>query len=213
MSTTDVRVLVVISEHPGGLSEERLGDYEDVRRRIASLTPAAVVAAQYATLDEIDADAVVLSGSQEPWATHDDSELERFLAMLRAYRGPALGICAGMQLQVRAAGGTIGPASRPSRGFGSVDVRDESDLFAGLGPRFEALAHHDDEVKELPAGLRVTASSASCAVEAIAADDRPWWGTQFHPERWDDDHPAGRAILQHYLTLAGVGAPTPAGPG
>ncbi len=204
MSTTDVQVLFVITEHEGALTEERLGQYEAVRDRLASLTSASVVSARYEKLDAIEADAVVLSGSYAPWATHDQARLDRFVALLPSYAGPMLGICAGMQMQVRAAGGAIGRARRPSRGFNPVDVADDSDLLEGLGPRFEVLAHHDDEVTTLPPGFRVLASSDECAVEAIAATDRPWWGTQFHPEQWDDEHPAGRTILKRFLALAGL---------
>ena len=46
------------------------------------------------------------------------------------------------------------------------------------------------------------ASSDACAVEALAVEDRPWWGTQFHPEEWDDEHPAGRAIIERFVELA-----------
>jgi len=201
-----VHVLLVITEYAGGLTDERLGRYEEVRARVASLARATVELAQYSTLHELGADAVILSGSYEPWASHDPAELDRFLAVLSFYPGPVLGICAGMQLQARAAGGVIGAARHPSRGFGAVHVRDDSDLLAGLGPRFEVLMHHDDEVTVLPPRFRVLASSRTCAVEAIAADDRPWWGTQFHPESWDDDHPAGRAVLLRFLALGGIPA-------
>ena len=27
--------------------------------------------------------------------------------------------------------------------------------------------------------------------------------TQFHPEEWDDEHPAGRAIIERFVELAG----------
>jgi GMP synthase-like glutamine amidotransferase len=48
----------------------------------------------------------------------------------------------------------------------------------------------------------VLASSERCAVEAVAVDDRSWWGTQFHPEAWDDDHPAGRSVIERFLALS-----------
>ena len=201
-----MRLLLVISEHARGLTAERLARYETLRLRLAALAGTAVESAQYASLDELDADVVVLSGSYEPWASHDQEELDRFLALLRERRRPVLGICAGMQLQARALGGSVRPASRPSRGFASVDVLDASDLLADLEPRIEVFTHHDDEIAILPEGVRVLATSHSSTVEAIAVADRPWWGTQFHPERWDDDHPAGLSILRQFFNLAGVTA-------
>ena len=103
----------------------------------------------------------------------------------------------------RALGGVVGPAGQATRGYRPIDVADDSDLLAGLAPRFDAYQSHEDEVIRVPAGVRVLASSDACAVEALAVEDRPWWGTQFHPEEWDDEHPAGRAIIERFVELAG----------
>ena len=85
---------------------------------------------------------------------------------------------------------------------GTSSCVDDTDLFAGLAPRLQVFSSHEDEVTSLPAGFRVLASSRECRVEAIAAADRPWWGTQFHPEAWDHDHPAGRAVVERFFELA-----------
>jgi GMP synthase-like glutamine amidotransferase len=199
-----VRILYVLSEHEGGLTRERAAAYERDCERLASLTEAEVAIAPYWSLEAPDADVLVLSGSTDPWALHDPVALERHHATLNAFPGPVLGICAGMQNLVRARGGTIGHAAQPVYGFTAVDVVDGTDLLCDCPASIEVLQRHDDEVTSLPAGLRVIASSAACPVEAIAADDRPWWGTQFHPEAWDDEHPAGRAILERFLHLAGA---------
>ena len=42
--------------------------------------------------------------------------------------------------------------------------------------------NHRDAVAALPAGFRVTGRTASCAVAAIAAPERQFYGVQFHPE-------------------------------
>lgn len=199
-----MRLLLVWSEHTAGLTAPRVARYRELESRLAALTEAQVDTAPYESLARIEADAVVLSGSGDPWQAHPAGALDRFQHLLAGYEGPALGICAGMQLQARAAGGDVGTAARPVRGFRRVDVLDASDLLFGLAPGFAAFQHHTDEVTTLPSGFRVLATSGSCAVEAMAADDRPWWGTQFHPERWSGAHPAGRAILERFLRLAGL---------
>jgi GMP synthase (glutamine-hydrolysing) len=113
-----------------------------------------------------------------------------------------------MQVLVRAAGGVVATAPTPTpAGFAAVDVLDDRDLLHGLDRRVDVYEHHTDEVTELPPGFRVLASSAGCQVEAVAATDRGWWGTQFHPERWDDDHPAGRTVIENFLRLAGITPP------
>jgi GMP synthase (glutamine-hydrolysing) len=195
-------VLFVVTERAGGLTPARREWYEATRARIEAVVGADVESRHYDAVEAPTADAIVLSGSTDPWAMHDRRSLGRFYEELRRYRGPVLGICAGMQMLVRAQGGVVGPAERSVRGYAAIDVVDDTDLLAGLAPRFDAFQSHEDEVTRLPAGFRILASSDACAVEAIAADDRPWWGTQFHPEAWDDDHPAGRAIVERFLELA-----------
>lgn len=202
-----MRILYVISEHEGGLTDERAEAYARDRDRLASLAGAEVGLAHYWSLEAPDAEVLVLSGSSDPWALHDPRALERHYGVLNAFTGPVLGICAGMQNLVRARGGAIGPAAQPTHGFTAVDVVDDSDLLRGCPATIEVLQRHDDEVTHLPPGLRVLASSPACRVEAIAADDRPWWGTQFHPEAWDDEHPAGRAVLEQFLRLAAGALP------
>jgi GMP synthase-like glutamine amidotransferase len=109
-----------------------------------------------------------------------------------------------MQNLVRALGGTIGPSVTPAHGFAPVEVVDSNGLLVHCCATFDVRKRHDDEVKQLPADFTLLATSATCRVEAIAARDRPWWGTQFHPEAWDDAHPAGRLVLERFLELAGA---------
>jgi GMP synthase-like glutamine amidotransferase len=201
-----VKILYVLSEHAGGLTEGRLAAYEADRARIAELAGCAVESIAYEAADRLDADALVLSGSSDPWAAHDPAALDRHLDQLRAFEGAVLGICAGMQNLVRAYGGSIGPSAIPTHGFAPVDVVDSNGLLCHCCASFEVRKRHDDEVKHLPAAFTLLATSATCRVEAIAARDRPWWGTQFHPEAWDDGHPAGRLVLERFLELAGARA-------
>lgn len=199
-----MRILYVLSEHASGLTEERLAAYEADRERIAALAGVPVESVPYEAADRLDADVLVLSGSADPWASHDRAALERHLVGLRAFDGPVLGVCAGMQNIVRALGGTIGPAATPAHGFAPVAVIDSNCLFLRCCASFDVRKRHDDEVKLLPPEFRLLATSTTCRVEAIAARDRPWWGTQFHPEAWDGDHPGGRLVVERFLELAGV---------
>lgn len=191
-------------EHGGGLTTERLASYERARARIQSVVGAPVRSVHYERLRDPDAAALVLSGSAEPWARHDEAALRRLEVTLERFPGPVLGICAGMQILARACGGEVRAAAVPTRGFVSIEVHGDGDLLRGLGPRFDAYAEHEDEVVGLPPGLRLLAGSTTCAVEAFACEKRPWWGTQFHPERWDDAHPGGRELLGRFFDLAGL---------
>lgn len=197
-----MNVLFVLTERAAGLTPERLARYETARARLADVLEADVETVPHDDLVAPNADALVLSGSFDPWALHRQRSLGRLYEELRRYPGPVLGICAGMQILVRARGGVIETAAQPVRGFEAVDVVDDGDLLAGIGPSFGAFQDHSDEITSLPPGFRVLASSDTCAVEAVAVDDRPWWGTQFHPERWTDEHPAGREIIERFGELA-----------
>ena len=197
-----MKALYVVTERAGGLTTERRAKYDAIRARIATVVGADVESAHYDDVSAPRADAIVLSGSADPWALHSRRSLDRFYEELRRYEGPILGICAGMQMLVRARGGVVGAAERPVRGYSPIDVVDDSDLLAGLAPRFDAYQSHEDEVTVLPPGFRLLAASETCAVEAIASTERRWWGTQFHPEEWDVAHPGGRAIVERFFALA-----------
>ena len=201
-----VPVRFVITEHPGALTEERRRHYERIRRRLERIAGRAVQSVSYPELRSLaGAPAVVLSGSFAPWAVHDQDALGRLGEVVRAFRGPVFGICAGMQLQARFAGGTVARAAVvPATGFHLVDVRNGDDLFQGLPRAVSVYAHHTEEITVLPESFRVLASSRECAVEAIADSGRPWWGTQFHPEEFTRTHPAGELVLRNFFALAGL---------
>lgn len=194
----------VVTEHPGALTRERTGHYERIRRRLERVAGRAVRSVAYTEADELsDAPALVLSGSFAPWAAHDPSALDRLGEVVRSFDGPVLGICAGVQLQARFAGGAVGRAARAiESGFFPVDVLDDGDLLRGLAPRVSVYHHHGDEITSLPRGFRLLASSQYCRVEAIADPSRRWWGTQFHPEEFSSQHPDGERVLRNFFELA-----------
>jgi GMP synthase (glutamine-hydrolysing) len=143
----------------------------------------------------------VLSGSSAPWSAHEPAELARLGEAVRAAGRPVLGICAGLQLQALFAGGGIAPSAGEQRGFQAVAIRDRSDLLRGLPEEIVVFQDHTDEVTVLPESFRVLASSAACAVQAIADPARRWWGTQFHPEEFSSEHPAGERVLRTFFEL------------
>jgi para-aminobenzoate synthetase len=191
---------LVLTEHPPAFTRALASEYERLRRLLSRFAGVPVRATPYTELDDLaGAPAVVLSGSYAPWAVHEPRALARLGDVLRDYDGPVLGICAGMQLQVVFAGGATTHRERARVGFARVEVLDDRDLLRGVGPTLTAYEHHSDEVVELPDELRVLARSEDCPVESIAAPARRWWGTQFHPERFTPEHPAGAAVLRAFL--------------
>ena len=135
-------------------------------------------------LDAYDA-VLVFGGSmhadqelRHPWLRKEASWLEQLLHR----RTPVLGICLGVQLLARAAGGWVGPLPEPEIGWHDVELTDEGADDPVLGPlpaRFEALQWHH-YTYGVPAGAVELARSAACT-QAFRLG-YACWGVQFHPE-------------------------------
>ncbi len=138
-----------------------------------------------------DYDAVFLSGSPlHVW--EDTPETRRQLDFMRAVFAsgtPSFGSCAGLQVAVAAAGGTV--RSMPGRQEAGLARRivatDEGRDHPMLRDRpatWDAPAIHGDEVETLPADATLLAGNAAVSVQAVEIrhDGGVFWGVQYHPE-------------------------------
>lgn len=200
-------ITFVVTEHPSHLDEKRTRHYEEVRGRLEGVAERPVRALHYLEVERFGPAPIVLSGSGAPWKAHDPAALDRLGEAVRAAGTPVLGICAGLQLLAGFAGGRIAPMAEagrpPERGYMELEVLDDGDLLVGLPARAILFQDHLDEIVELPADFRVLARTPGCEAQAIAAPERRWWGTQFHPETFDADHPDGERVLRNFFELAG----------
>lgn len=89
-------------------------------------------------------------------------------------------------------------------GFLPVWVKHTHDLFDGLGQQAVVFQLHSWMVDSIPKGFRLLAESELCKVQAIAHEEAPLYGTQFHPENYDEAHPDGRRILENFFRLAKI---------
>jgi GMP synthase (glutamine-hydrolysing) len=197
-------VELVFTERRSDMTASRARNYARLRERVSATSRSAVDVSHYEDVDPhrlARASAIVLSGSTAAWSTRDAAELEALGEAVRGAERPTFGICGGMQLLAVYAGGAIG-SSEAEHGFFPIDVHDSSDLLRGFPERAVVFQDHSDEITVLPEGFRVLASSATCAVQAFAAPARGWWGTQFHPEESDAEHPAGERVLRTFFALA-----------
>ena len=199
-------VAFVVTEHRSRLTPERVAAYEGVSRTLEAAAAGRVESVHYGDVDGLDAGAVVLSGSSAPWSAHDPAALGRLGDAVVESGAPVLGICAGLQLLAGWAGGEVRPVAdrggRPERGYERVEVVVDDGLLEGLGTVATVFQDHEDEVVRLPAGARLLARSDACEVQAVSLPERRWWGTQFHPERFDRVHPDGERVLRNFFTLA-----------
>ena len=195
------------------IAESETKDERDARRRSAGKSSGETYAATLAQLrpdaditivapaDEdapavgIDAmqafDAVFITGS--PLHVYDDTpEVRRQLAFMRqvfASGTPSFGSCAGLQLAVAAAGGTVRKMPRRmeaglARRITATEDGLRHPLLAGRAPSWDAPAIHGDEVETLPADATLLATNGATAIQAAEVRHAGgiFWGVQYHPE-------------------------------
>ena len=110
---------------------------------------------------------------------------------------PILGICYGMQLMSYDLGGKVEKADNSEYGRADIEVLDdEAVLFKGLPKKQYVWMSHGDLVTQAPAGFEVTATSKNCPIASIAANDRKFYGVQFHPEVRNSEY--GLDILRRF---------------
>ena len=118
--------------------------------------------------------------------------VERQLAFMRAVFAagtPSFGSCAGLQIAVAAAGGTVRKMpERLEAGISRRIVRttdgEGHPMLEGRPAVWDAPALHGDEVESLPDCARLLAGNAITPVQAVEIryDRGIFWGVQYHPE-------------------------------
>ncbi len=142
-----------------------------------------------AALDNYDA--VFLTGSSLH-VYKNSPAVRRQLDFMRAVFAsgtPSFGSCAGLQVAVAAAGGTV-PENAQGHEIGVARriFRTQDGwahpLLAGRPDVFDALTIHSDEVESLPEGATLLATSRVTSVQAaeVRVNGGVFWGGQYHPE-------------------------------
>jgi GMP synthase (glutamine-hydrolysing) len=160
-------------------------------------------------VNELRPSHIVLSGQSHPWDLYSADSLDGVFEVIHLATQPILGVCGGHQQMALAFGAPVGLMARlepgagyagakRERGFLEIETNGEG-LFAGLPARVTVWHSHCDEVKELPEGFRRTALNETCAIQAMQHTELPLFGVQFHPELFDDEHAAGRRIVENFL--------------
>jgi GMP synthase (glutamine-hydrolysing) len=160
---------------------------------------------------ELSPSHIILSGQSHPWTSYSPESLAGVFEVIREVSQPILGVCGGHQQIALAYGSTVALMKRlqPGEGYegalrerGFFDVETNGGgIFKGL-PREVSVWHsHCDEVKELPENFELTASNATCRIQAMQHTSRPLFSVQFHPELFDEEHPQGRRIVENFLGL------------
>jgi GMP synthase-like glutamine amidotransferase len=147
--------------------------------------------------------AIVLSGSQRKLAEVGNFDLyTNLVEVLKVCEKPILGICFGHQLISMAFYEDVIPLNEKIEGYYMVKKSGQDELFDGLDEKFLVYESHQEMVKNVPGDFIPLAESPNCTVEAIKHHEKMIYGVQFHPERYDDKHPAGQKILENFFKIA-----------
>jgi len=110
---------------------------------------------------------------------------------------PVLGICYGMQLLGKLAGGRIRKSGKREYGRTIVRLKRTDPLFKGMPARGVTWMSHCDKVERLPKGFKSVAESHDTRNAAFSEPVRGIFGVQFHPEVVHTEN--GKRILKNFI--------------
>jgi GMP synthase (glutamine-hydrolysing) len=172
-------------------------------------------------VDEVDIAAVFISGNGADADAYDPTDLAGLVGIIRSARTPVFGFCGGFQLLGRALGAPLErigrlddgeddphpkyqPGWRKELGYQPVELIGDHPLLDGLDRRPVFRHAHTWELKDMPDGFVNLARTDTTELQYLAHASLPLAGTQFHPEYWTDEHPAGRRLIANFCDWAGV---------
>jgi GMP synthase (glutamine-hydrolysing) len=218
----------------------------DVKLKVEEITGRPCIVQRYRDvtrqrLRELGVSALLISGNAVGFEEYSNDAFAELYEIIREAQMPIIGFCGGHQLIAIAHGESIGPMRRlrPDEpeittlsgpgylkewGFTPVDILRTDPIFEGLGPAPVFLEVHYCEVKQLPTGFQLLASTSDCRIQVMKRGDRPVYGTQFHPEGYSEGpydlrsplvslaypegqaqgQPDGRTLLANFFRIAGV---------
>ncbi|WP_041191999.1 glutamine-hydrolyzing GMP synthase [Candidatus Vesicomyidisocius calyptogenae] len=142
---------------------------------------------------------VILSGGPDT-VTFDNSA--RAPSIIFDLNIPILGICYGMQTMAIQLGGHATSADKHEYGFAKVRSCNYSPLLNGINDGGDDLLDvwmsHGIEVKRLPDGFKLIASTDSCNIAGFADINKHYYGLQFHPEVTHTKQ--GKHILERFVS-------------
>lgn len=143
------------------------------------------------------------------------------LALIRDTDTPTIGFCGGHHLIARAYGSKVAqmrqlapgeadpaPQYHPGWfkewGFTSVRLLQPNALFAGFSGQLVVDEKHFARITELGPDLISLAATDECPIQAFCHRTKLAFGTQFHPENYDAEHPDGERVISNFLRIAGL---------
>ena len=155
-----------------------------------------------ADIRDFNPSGIILSGGPESVTAADSPRAPRIVFELDL---PILGICYGMQTMAAQMGGAVQGSDTSEFGYAEIQGVSEDRLFSGIADRtdeqgravLDVWMSHGDKVTQLPEGFVRTAKTDSCPIAAMAHNEKPWFGIQFHPEVTHTS--LGKEIMERFV--------------
>ena len=173
-----------------------------------------------ALLRELDARALFISGNSANPDVYSKQEQTGLRAALLEKRLPTFGFCGGHQVMAETYGAllapiglleddedtgeTFAPGLKKEMGYSPTPLTASHDVLAGLGDAPVFRHAHSWEVKTLPDGFSNYAATDITPLQLLIHDDLPLVSTQFHPEYYTGEYPAGKTLIQNFMAWSGL---------
>jgi len=223
-------ILFVDTEHSSGYEKEwgqrLLAARTRIKYRLEDITGDEVYLIRYdhvtpELVARLEIRALFLSGCSSDLDDYGPGQRDGAHEVIRSLAMPMFGFCAGMQWIGEALGETverigrigddetdpnpnIAPGWHKEFGYEPVPLTADHPMLEGLGEAPVMRQAHWCELKEVPEGFGVYASTEITPIQLLIHENLPVIGTQFHPEYWTDEHPAGRRMIENFCRIAGL---------
>lgn len=174
-----------------------------------------------ALLERLAARAIFISGSSANPDEYNPAEQAGLHKVITSKQWPVFGFCGGFEVMIEAFGGSVAPIGpladgetdpnpefaagmKKEFGYQPIQITKSHPLLAGLGEAPIMRQAHSWEAKSVPEGFENYGETAVSRHQIIIHNTHPIIGTQFHPEYYTDEHPAGQLLIQNFCRLAGL---------
>jgi GMP synthase-like glutamine amidotransferase len=167
-------------------------------------------------LQAINAKAMFISGNSANPDEYDQAQQKGLKEALLSKLWPVFGFCGGHQVLAQTFGSsldqigplddneveseaTFAPGLKKELGYKPIQINTKHPVLDKLDDNPVFRHAHSWELKDLPKGFTNYASTEISPYQLIIHDSLPLMGTQFHPEYYTEQHPAGRTLIENFL--------------
>ena len=165
--------------------------------------------------------ALFISGHGAPQEAYEEADRAALREIIRDGTLPVFGFCGGLQFIAETLGVEVvrvgripageedpAPTYQPGWikevGYQPIRLIGDHPLHAGLGDAPVFRHAHTWELASLPEGFVCIGETDVTPIQMAVHETLPLAGTQFHPEYWTDDAPAGRRLIENWCRHVGL---------